>query len=259
MPSPADLRHTDAWQRKLEEEKLAALAEFAAGAGHEINNPLAVICGRAELLLRQETHPERRRDLATIQAQAKRVYEMIADLMLFARPPRPVLAPVDLTSVLEELTGELSPRCREGGVELRMALDHKLSEVLADRTQVLVALRAICDNVLEALEPGGRIDISSRIEDGRHKRMARIEIRDNGPGFDEQVRRHLFDPFFSGRAAGRGLGMGLAKCWRIVQLHEGSIDVESEPGEGAIFSILLPAGQSPGTAKRGAHRRNGAV
>jgi signal transduction histidine kinase len=80
------------FQRALEFEKLEALAEFAAGAGHEINNPLTVISGRAQLLLREETNPERRHALALINAQAMRVYEMIADMMLFARPPRPELA-----------------------------------------------------------------------------------------------------------------------------------------------------------------------
>ena len=257
MPQPADIRDANAWQRKLEEEKLAALAEFAAGAGHEINNPLAVICGRAELLLRQETHPERRRDLTTIHAQARRVYEMIADLMLFARPPRLVLEALDLTSLLKELAGELAPRCKERGIDLGMELDRKPIEVLADHTQLLVALRALCDNALEALEAGGRIEIASRIEGDKDGRMARVEVRDNGPGFDHDVRRHLFDPFFSGRAAGRGLGMGLAKCWRIVRLHEGMIDVESEPGEGATFMIRLPS--VPASPKRGAHRRNGAA
>src|SRR5437773_12387659 len=113
MPGPADIRDEALFLARLEEEKLAALAEFAAGAGHEINNPLAVICGRAELLLREETHPERRRDLATIHAQARRIYEMIADLMLFARPPQPALAPVDLDGLLVELARDLEPRCRE--------------------------------------------------------------------------------------------------------------------------------------------------
>jgi signal transduction histidine kinase len=256
-----DLRDAEAWQRKLEEEKLAALAEFAAGAGHEINNPLAVICGRAELLLRQETHPERRRDLATIHAQARRVYEMIADLMLFARPPRPELAPVELGGLLEELAGELRPHCQERGIDLETALCPRPLDLRADRTQLLVALRAVCDNTLEALEEGGRLEISSQLEEGRTGRLARVTIRDNGPGFDEQVRRHLFDPFFSGRAAGRGLGMGLAKCWRIVQMHEGSIEVESQLGQGATFAIVLPVGAPQGgphsPPKRGAHRRNG--
>jgi signal transduction histidine kinase len=264
MPQPADIRDANAWQRKLEEEKLAALAEFAAGAGHEINNPLAVICGRAELLLRQETHPERRRDLATIHAQARRVYEMIADLMLFARPPRPVLAPLDLAALLNELVVELGPRCQERGVHLDAATDGEPVEVRADRGQLLVALRAVCDNALDALGQGGRLEIRSRIdaalkrEKGKGNLLARIEIHDDGPGFDDDVRRHLFDPFFSGRAAGRGLGMGLAKCWRIVRLHEGTIDVESQPGQGATFAISLPATRVDGRAKLAARGLNGA-
>src|SRR5215510_1003103 len=133
MPQPADIRGVDlpdadlrdnsSWLARLEAEKLAALVELAAGAGHEINNPLAVICGRVELLLRQETHPERRRDLATIHAQARRVYEMIADLMLFARPPQPVLAPLDVTILLQELVDEMEPRCQACGIDLHRALD----------------------------------------------------------------------------------------------------------------------------------------
>jgi signal transduction histidine kinase len=270
MSHSTDLRDAEAWQRQLEEAKLAALAEFAAGAGHEINNPLAVICGRVELLLRQETHPERRRDLATIHAQARRVYEMIADLMLFARPPRPVLATLDLTALAEELRSELAPRCQERGIGLRTAIESQPIEILGDRSQLLVALRAVCDNALEALGPGGWIEIASRSQSARSARTACIEIRDNGPGFDELVRRHLFDPFFSGRTAGRGLGMGLAKCWRIVRLHDGSIEAESPPEGGATFAITLPAGAAEPAAKgpvakepvgkRGAHRgANGAA
>ena len=83
---------------RLEQEKLESLAEFAAGAGHEINNPLAVISGRAQLFLRHEKDPERRRELAVINTQARRVHEMIADLMLFARPPEPRLATCDVVA-----------------------------------------------------------------------------------------------------------------------------------------------------------------
>src|SRR6478752_5710914 len=88
------------FQRTLEAEKLESLAEFAAGAGHEINNPLAVISGRAQLILRQEKNPERRRELAVINSQALRIHEMIADLMLFARPPRPRPVRCNLVSIL---------------------------------------------------------------------------------------------------------------------------------------------------------------
>ncbi len=103
---------------RLEEEKLAALAEFAAGAGHEINNPLAVISGRAQLFLRHERDPGRRRELAIINAQARRVYEMIADLMLFARPPQPALAEFNVAELVASIAQELSPRAAEAGVEL---------------------------------------------------------------------------------------------------------------------------------------------
>jgi signal transduction histidine kinase len=252
MSLAADVRDEAFCLARLEEEKLAALAEFAAGAGHEINNPLAVICGRAELLLRQETHPERRRDLATIHAQARRVYEMIADLMLFARPPRPLFAGVDLAALFHELAAELGPRCQEQGVILRIPPEQPPIHLRADRAQLLVALRAICDNALEVLEPGGRIDIRAELEEPKvHPDgglRARIEIHDDGPGFDESIRRHLFDPFFSGRAAGRGLGVGLAKCWRIVRLHDGWIDVESQEGRGATFRVKLPAMRFPRAA-----------
>ena len=164
MPQPADIHDEASWLARLEAEKLAALAEFAAGAGHEINNPLAVICGRAELLLRQETHPERRRDLATIHAQARRVYEMIADLMLFARPPQVVFATVDLATLLNELAVELEPRCKERGVNLCTSIDPEAISMRADRTQLLIALRD-CDKCLDVLAAGGRIEVTAHLEE----------------------------------------------------------------------------------------------
>src|SRR5271156_3554646 len=97
----------------LEAEKLASLAEFAAGAGHEINNPLAVIAGRAQLLARDEADPERRRELVLIRTQALRVHEMIADLMLFARPPEPRFECCDVSRLLDELVAELRPQAAE--------------------------------------------------------------------------------------------------------------------------------------------------
>jgi signal transduction histidine kinase len=161
--------------------------------------------------------------------------------------------------LLEELASELRPRCQERGIALETALGASTTEVLADRTQLLVALRAIGDNALEALEPGGRIAISCRAQESRQQRTALIEISDNGRGFDEQVRRHLFDPFFSGRISGRGLGMGLAKCWRIVQMHQGAIAVTSTPKERTTFSIALPLHDPPSAPRRSTHRRNGST
>lgn len=219
----------------LEAEKLAALAELAAGAGHEMNNPLAVISGRAQLLLRSERDPQRRRELALIHAQAMRVHEMIADLMLFARPPELRLAACDLSALVTAVLAEVAPLAEERQVELLHC--GRAPTVQADAGQLAVALRAMCDNALEALTGGGRLEVSlSPVGEG-----AQIALRDNGPGIDPQVRRHLFDPFYSGRGAGRGLGIGLSKCWRIITRHGGRIEVQSEPGHGAAFLVWLPA------------------
>jgi len=258
--------------RVLEKEKLEALAEFAAGAAHEINNPLTVISGRAQLLARDERDPERRRALALIVAQASRIHEMIADLMLFARPPQPELKSIDLTALVAEVTAEFAPRCAQQGTELCRTGLHEPLYVAADAVQLRAALQAVCRNSLEALQSGGHIEIDLdkvtlpfssadrskslcgwSADIGNQGRtppvnnsdtwsagFARILVRDDGPGISPEERRHIFDPFYSARQAGRGLGMGLAKAWRILANHGGWIEVESRPGKGAAFALLLP-------------------
>ena len=108
--------------------------------------------------------------------------------------------------------------------------------VEADPTQLLVALRALCQNAIEAIGARGRVTIAS----GRTPAGVEIRVSDDGPGISSAERRHIFDPFYSARQAGRGLGLGLSKCWRIVASHGGRIAVESRPGEGATFIITLP-------------------
>lgn len=244
-----------AFQHTLEAEKLASLAELAAGAGHEINNPLAVISGRAQMLIRDERDPERRHALAAINAQALRVHEMIADMMLFARPPAPKLAPVDAAEVVRSVIQSLQARAGETEIEFACDLPREPLWIDADRTQLIVALKALCENSLDAIGRRGRIEIIVRSSgesvprqfalapDPRPPVPTSVEliVRDNGPGIPPEVLRHIFDPFYSGRSAGRGIGFGLSKCWRIVTNHRGTIQVESTPGEGAVFTIRLPS------------------
>lgn len=226
----------DRFQETLEAEKLAAMAEFAAGAGHEINNPLAIIGGRAQLFLREETDPERRRELALINAQVKRAHEMIADMRLFARPPQPERTAVELVGLVDAMIADLAPQASEQCVTLARLGDPGPLEIEADPAQLNVALRAMCRNALEAIGRDGRIEISLN----RQADAVEIRVSDNGPGMSPEVRRHIFDPYYSSRQAGRGLGLGLSKCWRIVTLHGGRISVASEPGQGATFTIALP-------------------
>jgi signal transduction histidine kinase len=226
------------FNRAVESAKLEALVEFAAGAGHEINNPLTVISGRAQLLLRDETDPERRHALALIVAQAMRIHEMIADLMLFARPPQPEIRPAELVQLLDDLAADLLPACSRQEIEIRRLGTPGPIALQADPVQLQVAFRAICRNAIEAIGSGGHIEIE--VGKSQPAGEAWVCIRDDGPGMASEERRHLFDPFYSARQAGRGLGLGLCKAWRIVQNHGGRIEVQSEPRHGTTVTVALP-------------------
>ena len=220
----------------LEREKLEAMYELAAGAGHEINNPLTVISGRAQLFLRDERDPERRRGLALIHAQARRVYEMIAGMTLFARPPALQRRKLDLVELVGDVLSKLAPQAAGQETELQLTGEAGPVEIEADATQLAVAVSAMCVNSLEALGRGGHVEV--RV--GRNAAEGEIVVSDDGPGIRPEERAHLFDPFYCARQAGRGLGLGLSKSWRIVTQHGGRIEVVSEPGHGATFTIRLP-------------------
>lgn len=235
---------TNSFDQRLEQEKLAAMKELAYGASHEINNPLANIAARAQTLLRDEQQPDRRRALESIHQQAMRAHEMISDLMLFARPPALDRRPVDLVALLHEVSAKFSRLCEPRNIRVATKFCSDEFVIPADAQQLTVALTAVCTNAMEAIGTDGAIEIALRTS-SEPAAMAIIDVTDSGPGISDDVRRHLFDPFFSGREAGRGLGFGLSKCWRIVKDHGGSVVVDSTPGEGATLTLHLPTSSPP--------------
>jgi len=226
---------------ELERQKLDALAEFAAGAGHEINNPLAIISGRAQLLLREIYHPEHRRQLGVIVAQVKRAYEMIADIRFFARPPQPEPVRFKLCEELQTLVSEQMPLMSEAGVTFYADIDLADDPIVeTDPVLLHVAAGVLCNNAREAVQcTNGTVWLALR----RKGNAWEIAVRDDGPGVSEEIRPLIFDPYYSGRQAGRGLGFGLPKAWRIMQLLGGTIRYEcSDDQQGATFVLTL--GQS---------------
>ena len=223
---------------ELEQQKLEALAEFAAGAGHEINNPLAIISGRAQLLLREIEHPEHRRQLGVIVAQVKRAYEMIADIRFFARPPQPEPVRFNLCEELQTLVNEQLPLMSEVGVDFQVEPNSvNVPMVESDPVLLHVAVSVLCNNAREAVQPtGGTVWLRYHKEDDWI-----ISVQDDGPGIAEETRPLIFDPYYSGREAGRGLGFGLPKAWRIMQLLGGSIRHDPLAGQqGTVFVLTLP-------------------
>ena len=228
----------DDFSAELERQKLEAVKELAYGASHEINNPLANIAARAQTLLRDATAPDRRIALEAIHQQAMRAHEMISDLMLFARPPQLKLEPIDLREIVRSVADDVKAKLERREIELVLHLPKGTPPVYGDRQQLAVVVRALCDNASDAIGRGGTIDVT--LGPTVNEKMVALEVADTGTGISAEVREHLFDPFFSGREAGRGLGFGLSKCWRIVTDHGGSIVVDDVRATGAALTILLP-------------------
>ncbi|MFN0050648.1 MAG: two-component system sensor histidine kinase NtrB [Planctomycetales bacterium] len=219
--------------------RLEALAEFAAGAGHEINNPVATIVGYVQQLLAGESDPDRRQALLTIGGQAYRIRDMIGDVMLFARPPKPQPERQDLGAVCREVLDKFAAEAV--AASCRLELDAPLPvPVLVDPVQLRVAISALVRNSLEAVGTSGEICLRTERAHAPQGQWGILHVRDNGVGLSESDRKHLFDPFYSGRQAGRGLGFGLPKTWRIVTLHGGRIEVDAPSSGGVAFTIYWP-------------------
>lgn len=238
------LRLTLAFQEALGEARLDAIRELAYGAGHEINNPLANIATRAQTLLLDERDPERRRRLSTIVDQAFRARDLIGGLMLFARPPRPNGARTDVHGMISAVVDLLAPAAAQRRARLEYTPPALQVSVAVDRAQIEEALRAIVGNALEAIEEGGRVTVT--VSAGARPGGCDIVVADDGPGIDATTLRRVFDPFFSGREAGRGAGFGLSKAWRFVESNGGAIEIESRVGRGTRVIVSFPVWQVGG-------------
>lgn len=227
--------------------RLEAVREFAYGAGHELNNPLANIATRAQSLLLDETDPERRRRLAAIADQAFRGRDMIGGLMVFARPPKPTPARHALDELLTAAVEAVQPAASGRGVRLLYSPPPVPLAVCVDAAHVTEAIRLVALNAIEAVAAGGSVSIEVQGDATDARGGCVVTIADDGPGMDAATLRRSFDPFFSGREAGRGIGLGLPKAWRLLEANGGTIEIDSRPAKGSRVVIRLPgAAVAPG-------------
>jgi two-component system, NtrC family, sensor kinase len=224
--------------------KLRALAEFAAGAGHEINNPLAVISGQAQYLLAHENEPSRRAALDKIIVQTQRIHTLLRDLMQFARPPAANRRAVDMVRLIDEVATALADHALHHQVRLKVREEQDTNPplapptclVLADAGQVKTALTCLVRNAIEAAGAEGWASVRL-VESGG---QVHVLIEDSGLALPDEQREHLFDPFYSGRPAGRGPGLGLPTAWSLARQQNGDVYLASEPGEPTRFVLRLP-------------------
>jgi putative nucleotidyltransferase with HDIG domain len=223
----------------LRTRTLASIAELAAGAGHELNSPLAVISGRAQMLMRQLGDPEAARALQTIVDKAHECSQIVNDLMDFAKPRPLQREPVPLGELLAELRDEWIASTELPAARIVLHAEAHLPPVAVDRAQLDAALRELLRNAAEATRANqGLITVQARR--GVDTRWVEILVRDNGYGMTLAVQARAFDPFFSHRPAGRGRGLGLPRAHRIIDAHGGRIWIESSTGNGTTVHVRLP-------------------
>jgi len=228
-------------ENRLEERKLDGLSEFAAGAGHELNNPLAVVVGRAQLLLSRTDDPEAARSLRIMINQAGRAHRILRDLMFVGRPPARRLRSCRPSELLRDSARDFQEECAARGIRFSSEIDEAVPAAWLDPD----ALRHLADilirNAIQATPSGGKIHVGSRLQ----KDELLWWFSDTGRGLDSAEAAHLFDPFYCGRQAGRGLGLGLPRAARIVEIAGGRLAWSSNPGQGTVFHINLPLPPQP--------------
>jgi signal transduction histidine kinase len=224
---------------RLQDRKLTAMAELAAGAGHEINTPLAIISGQSQYLLATEGDPERSKSLQTIVQQAHRVHEILTDLRQFARPAVPQIRVIDLSILSRDVADSLAARAQAKDVYLSVDVNagHIAS---ADARQFRSALHGLIRNAIEAAPSGGHVAIYGEVTADR----SRIVVEDNGPGVEPAIVDYIFDPFFSGRSAGRGRGLGLSTAWRLAKQQGGDVRYERTADGLTRFIFSLPRAEA---------------
>lgn len=232
----------------IQSGKLAALGELSSGLAHELNNPLTIVTGYVQLVrmwLLSEGAPEAERaaqaaHLEKAERNLERMAAIIRHIMEFARESRPAKTPMLLSEVVDKSLILISEQLRLKNIRVMIELQAGLMAVLnaSQLEQVFINLLSNArDAIVEAHgEAGGRIRLRSRALSAE----VEVEISDNGIGMDEATRSRVFQPFFSTKDVGKGMGLGLSISHGIVQGHGGVITCESEPGQGASFFIRLP-------------------
>lgn len=242
-------RIRDLEERLSRSDRLAALGTVATGVAHEIRNPLAGLRGAAQLLEGERDFPPAFKEYTSvIIKEVDRLAAIVETLLSFASPRAPVLRPCNLHQILDSLLFLEQAPLRDRGVSVQRVYDPQLPEVLADPAEIRQLFLNLIRNGVEAMPGGGELTLRTRYERSSQRcgglSVAVAEIIDQGVGFDPEIERHLFTPFFTTKEGGTGLG--LAICLRIVEDHGGVMEAASQPGKGSSFRVMLPLAKQPG-------------
>jgi signal transduction histidine kinase len=216
------------------------IARLAGSLAHEIKNPLSVILMNMDLLaedLAEGSTPRERRALikvSTVRSQCKRLQNLLDDFLNFARAVKLELKPANLNEVVGEVLDFVARQMHESGVEMIRHFATDLPSVLVDRQKIQAAILNLLLNAQQAMPDGGQLWVRTR----ETSTSVALDLIDTGGGIDDETLLHIFEPFYSTKASGSGLGLPTTR--RIIEGHDGAISVQSKPGHGTQFTLEFP-------------------
>ena len=218
-------------------EKLASVGRLAAGVAHEIGNPLSIINGYLEILAKSPNLDERQKDLtARVESELKRINQIIRELLDYSRPPSDQVETVDLNAVILETLKLIEMQKGFNKITPELELARNLPSIQAGRNQLKQVLVNVFLNAMDAMQDGGTLKLKTYEQNsGEHEIVA--EVSDTGTGIPRQNLSRIFDPFFTTKEPGKGVGLGLSISLKLMQVMNGKIEVDSEPGKGSTFKL----------------------
>lgn len=235
-------RQKQAEQRLQQTERLSMMGQMAASIAHEIKNPLGSIKGAAQIIKDKSTSAEDRDEFAEIIGkESDRLDKVVRDFLSYSRPAPSYLTDLSICDTLNTAQKHLKYQAEREGITINFSGTAR-SSVKGDPEKLHQLFLNILLNAIQALADGGQIDVScNEIVEKKYK-LIRIEIHDNGPGIPEDILQKIFDPFFSTKSQGTGLGLATARA--IVAEHDGTIEAASAPGQGTTFRITFPVSRT---------------
>jgi signal transduction histidine kinase len=228
----------------IQSEKMAAFGQLGAGIAHEVKNPLTGILGCAELAkLDTPEGTPLHKNLTLIEKETRRCKMIIENLLKFARQEKAILEPTDLNAVVRDAAAITNHQLELSEVHLVLDLGTGVGLVQASGNQLQQVLMNLIVNAQQALKGApGTVTVATRSIDGD---SVEVSVADTGPGIPKEIQAKVFEPFFTTKPTGQGTGLGLSVSFGIVKDHAGEISIDSEPGRGATFRIVLPALRIP--------------
>jgi len=234
----------------LHQDKMMSLGRLAASVAHEINNPLSGVLNYVRLMRRilergrlsDESHEKFINQLELVESEISRCSQIVSSLLTFSRKSDPALARLRAEDLIQRCALLSRHKLELSKIELKISVDHHLPDVEGDFNQLQQCVINLIFNAIDAMPGGGTLDLSGKSDSAEG--FVKISVKDTGTGISEKDLPRIFEPFYTTKKDGYGVGLGLSTVYGIMERHKGRVEVKSHPGKGTIFTLLIPVAKA---------------